>query len=61
MDFCAITDRKIDRTCGRSPNGRPREAADSVPGATTMDTGMFIEDFTTCRGSGANRRRTPSA
>jgi hypothetical protein len=31
MDFCAIADRKVDGTCGRSPDGHPREAADSVP------------------------------
>ena len=37
--------------------GTPREAADRVPCAATADTGIFIEDFTTCRRLRANRRR----
>jgi len=31
------------------PNGHPREAAHRVPCAETVDAGIFIEDFTTCR------------
>ena len=33
--------------------------ADGVPGAGTVDTGLFIEDLTICRRLNANRRRGP--
>ena len=56
MDFCVIAARKVDGTCGRSPDGHLRGAADRVPGVTTMDTAVFIEKFTTCRRLRANRR-----
>jgi hypothetical protein len=58
MDFCGIADRKVDGTCGRSPDGHLRWAADRVPGVTTMDTAVFVENFTTCRRLRANRRRS---
>jgi hypothetical protein len=58
MDFCTIADRKVDGTCGRSPDGHLREAAVRVPGVTTMDTAVFIEKFTACRRLRANRRRS---
>jgi len=32
MDFCVIAARKVDGTCGRSPDGHLRGAADRVPG-----------------------------
>ena len=35
-------------------SGHPREAADCVPCAETVDTSIFIEDFTTCRRLRAN-------
>jgi len=35
-----------------------RRSADSVPGESTMDTGMFIEDFNVVPLVHANRRRS---
>ncbi len=51
-----LADRRVDGTCSRSPERAPREAADRVPCAETEETGIFIEDFTTCRPLRANRR-----
>src|SRR6188768_3608241 len=56
MDFCVIAARKVDGTCGRSPDGHLRGAADRVPGVTTMDAAVFVEKFTTCGRVRANRR-----